>query len=113
MYQPSECDTTLQNGDQWFYNAGVGIRSLSTLVEVYHGTVGRNGFLMMDFAPDKDGLIAPDQVARYKEFGDYIKGCYGHPIASTTGAWEVVTWLRVLVCWCGVALLCVMQGCVL
>ena len=43
IYQPGECDTTLQNGDQWFYNAKVGIRSLPELLNVYHGTVGRNG----------------------------------------------------------------------
>jgi hypothetical protein len=44
---------------------------------VYHGTVGRNSFLMMDFAPTPEGMIAPDQAARYKEFGDWMRGCYG------------------------------------
>ena len=39
------------------------------VLQVYHGTVGRNGFLMLDFAPDRDGLIAPDQAQRYKQFG--------------------------------------------
>merc|ERR1719440_2752642 len=39
----------------------------------------------MDFAPNKDGLIAPDQVAAYKEFGDWIRSCYGSALASTNG----------------------------
>lgn len=30
----------------------------------------------MDYAPNTDGLIAPDQVARYKEFGDWQRSCY-------------------------------------
>ena len=77
MFCPSESDTTLQNGDAWFYNNRPGdIRTLEELQAVYHGTVGRNSFLMMDFAPNQDGLIAPDQVARYKQFGDWQKSCY-------------------------------------
>ena len=40
------------------------MRSLAELLDVYHGTVGRNAFLMMDFAPNRDGLIAPDQAQR-------------------------------------------------
>ena len=53
-------------GDQWFYDAKGGIRTLAELQDVYHGTVGRNSFLMMDYAPTPEGLIAPDQVARCK-----------------------------------------------
>eukprot|EP01045_Picozoa_sp_COSAG04_P022824 COSAG04_NODE_2634_length_3827_cov_8.999464_5_plen_169_part_00 len=48
-------------------------------------SVGRNGFLMMDFGPDKDGLIAPDQVAAYRRFGDWIRSCYGSAVAATLG----------------------------
>ena len=85
IYQPAEADTTLQNEDEWFYNGTVGIRSLGGLLDVYHGTVGRNTLLMMDFAPNPDGLIAPDQVQRYKEFGDYIRSCYGgEPVAEVS-----------------------------
>ena len=51
-------------------------------LQVYHGTVGRNGFLMLDFAPNQQGLIAPDQVARYAEFGTWIKTCYGSPLGT-------------------------------
>ena len=58
---------------------------MSTLEQVYHVSVGRNGFLMMDFGPDKDGLIAPDQVAAYKRFGDWIRRCYGFAVASARG----------------------------
>ena len=92
IYQPSEADTTLQNGDTWFYDGSVGIRSLQELQAVYHNTVGHNSFLMMDFAPNKDGLIADDQAARYKELGDWIRGCYGStPAAQLSG---VVATLR-------------------
>jgi alpha-L-fucosidase len=64
MFCPSESDTTLQNGDQWFFDPTSGIRTLGELQDVYHDTVGHNSFLMMDFAPTPEGIIAPDQVAR-------------------------------------------------
>ena len=73
---PSESDTTLQLSDQWFYDEKIGIRSLGELQDVYHGTVGHNSFLMMDFAITPNGLVAPDQLARYEEFGDWLRGCY-------------------------------------
>lgn len=82
VFQPAECDTTLQNGDAWFYNPSIGIRSLATLIGIYHNTVGRNGFLMLDFAPNQEGLIAPDQAVRYAELGSWIRGCYSQAVAS-------------------------------
>ena len=36
VWNPAESDTTLQNGDNWFWDPGAGLRSLATLVEVYH-----------------------------------------------------------------------------
>ena len=42
LWNPAESDTTLQNGDNWFYDPGAGLRSLSALADVYHSTVGRN-----------------------------------------------------------------------
>ena len=87
------------------FNHKVGIRSLAKMVDIYLETVGaqippfaptlcltlggvsvvqvgRNGFLMLDFAPNQDGLINPNQVARYAEIGDWIRQCYDHPVAS-------------------------------
>ena len=85
LFHPTEIDYTLQNQDKWGYDASVGNHNMSTLEQVYHASVGRNGFLMMDFGPDKDGLIAPHQVAAYKTFGDWIRRCYGSAVASVRG----------------------------
>ena len=81
---PKGCDTTLQEGDHWFYTSGDAIRTLAELIKVYHGTVGRNGVLELDFAINRDGLVEPAHVARYKEFGDWARSCYGTP------HWELV-----------------------
>jgi len=50
---------------------------------VYHGTVGRNGMLELDFAINRSGLVDEAHAERYKEFGDWIRACYGTPVVST------------------------------
>ena len=39
--------------------------------------------LELDFAIDRQGLVDPAHAVRYKEFGDWIRACYGAPVAST------------------------------
>eukprot|EP01062_Namystynia_karyoxenos_P053457 TRINITY_DN4328_c0_g1_i1.p1 TRINITY_DN4328_c0_g1~~TRINITY_DN4328_c0_g1_i1.p1 ORF type:complete len:631 (+),score=193.04 TRINITY_DN4328_c0_g1_i1:57-1895(+) len=74
---PGESDTTLQENDQWFYRKDYPIRSLKELQDVYHGTVGRNTNLLLDMAPTPDGVVDDKAMQRYKEFGDWIRQCYG------------------------------------
>ncbi|CAF3597999.1 unnamed protein product [Rotaria socialis] len=82
-YSVPECPTTLQVSDRWFYGgADFPIRPLQELVDTYHTTVGRNCKLVFDLAVGRDGLVDPKHASRYKEFGDYIRGCYGTPLAS-------------------------------
>lgn len=95
LFHPTEIDYTLQNQDRWGYDGSVGNHNMSTLEQVYHDSVGRNGFLMMDFGPDKDGLIAPDQVTAYKRFGDWIRACYGAAVVSTHGSVATNQTLRI------------------
>ena len=85
QFCPACCDTTLQDGDQWFYNANEGIRTLQQLITVYHDTVGNNCVLELDFAIDETGNIASAQAQRYKEFGDWINNCYGQSLKETNG----------------------------
>ena len=82
QWDSAGCDTTLQNGDHWFWTPTAGIRSLQELIQVYHHTVGSNGVLELDFAIDRDGLVNSAHAARYKEFGDWIRTCYGKPLAQ-------------------------------
>ena len=77
---PKGCDTTLQENDVWFYDPQGTIRSLETMVQIYHKTVGRNGVLELDVAVDKTGRIRHDHAQRYAELGDYIRDCYGSPL---------------------------------
>ena len=53
------------------------------MIQVYHQTVGRNCFLMLDLAPDRTGLIPVAHATRYKELGDFIRSCYGTSVIPT------------------------------
>lgn len=85
-WYPAETDFTLQNGDQWFFNANAGVRSPSSLRTMYEVSTGSNTALIIDFAPYPNGSIPDAQVAAATTLGDFIRGCYGKPVASTTGS---------------------------
>jgi len=91
LFCPKGCDTTLQNGDVWFYEKSSSIRTLAQLITVYHASIGMNGVIELDFAIDRDGLVEESQASRYKEFGNWIKNCYGSPVGSTHGNGTTVT----------------------
>lgn len=54
------------------------------MIDVYHQTVGRNCLLELDLAPDRSGLVPARHAARYKELGDFIRSCYGQPVAHAS-----------------------------
>ncbi|XP_065190272.1 uncharacterized protein LOC135821133 [Sycon ciliatum] len=56
-WYPAECDTTMQNHDNWFFNKDAGSRSLEEMKSVYHDTVGNNCNLMLNLAPDTTGTV--------------------------------------------------------
>ncbi len=49
-------------------------------MNIYEKSVGRNSFIILNCAPQKDGTIHPDDKKRYKEFGDEINRRFGHPL---------------------------------
>jgi hypothetical protein len=82
-FSPPECPTTLQVTDRWFYGGETfPIRPLQELIDTYHASVGRNCKLVLDLAVSRDGIVEPRHASRYKELGDFIRNCYGHPLVS-------------------------------
>ena len=72
VYIPNEADTPFRCGG-WFWHPDDRPKSLAELVDVYFMTVGRNSVLDLGLAPNRDGVIGADDVARLKEFGDYVR----------------------------------------
>ena len=44
----------------------------------------QNGVLELDFAISRTGEVDPTHAVRYKEFGDWIRSCYGTSVASVS-----------------------------
>ena len=84
-YIVKTCDTTLQNGDVWFFNNDDpnDIRTLDEMIDVYHDSVGNGCTLELDFAIDRDGLVNKVHADRYRVFGDWIRSCYDSPYEAT------------------------------
>ena len=72
-WYPSEVDVSIRPG--WFYHPkqDAKVKSLEELVDIYYQSVGMNSVLLLNIPPDTRGLIHEADVARLKEFGEYIK----------------------------------------
>jgi alpha-L-fucosidase len=79
VYAPAVCDTTLQSPTStWLYDPFHATpRDMSDLKLLYHQSVGRSCGLELNFAPMPNGTLAANFVARFKDFGVWIKACYG------------------------------------
>ena len=91
VWMPLEVDVTLKDHN-WFWSPGnyKNLRSINQLMEIYYTSVGRGGLLLLNAAPDTTGLIPPEDMALYKQFGDEINRRFEKCIASTSGNGEML-----------------------
>lgn len=73
IWYPAEVNTSIRPG--WFYHDSEDdrVKSLDELLKVYYGSVGGNSTFLLNFPPDKRGLIHENDAARMKEFGNTIR----------------------------------------
>lgn len=81
-WYPSEVDVSIRPG--WFYHEREDnkVKSLAELVDIYFYSVGCNSSLLLNVPPDKRGLIHENDVARLKEFGEYIEKTFSKDYTS-------------------------------
>ncbi len=65
---PAECDVSIRPG--WFYHQDedAKVKSVSELMDIYYGSVGRNCNLLLNIGADRRGLINENDAARLIEF---------------------------------------------
>lgn len=80
-FLPYECDCKIRRYN-WFYsdNDEQYLRSLDDLITLYNLSVGRGGNLLLNIAPDRNGLIPEADCKRIAAFGKYIKNKYSNPL---------------------------------
>lgn len=81
IWWPAECDVSIRPG--WFYHASEDgqVKSLSHLLDIYFKSVGRNSVMLLNVPPNRDGLIAPPDAQRLREFGRAIHSLFAHDLA--------------------------------
>jgi alpha-L-fucosidase len=81
---PAECDVSIRPG--WFYHAAQDdrIKSLEHLLDIYYGSVGRNGQLLLNIPPDRRGLIHENDVKRLEEFRKVLDRTFDENFAAGT-----------------------------
>lgn len=83
---PAMSDAPLR-AHEWFWEEGdeKKVRPLSSLLNMYYKSIGRNSTLVIGLAPDRRGLLQDADVDRCREFGRAIKKLFSNKIAETSG----------------------------
>ena len=66
-------------------------KSVNQLLEIYYKSVGRGGILLLNAAPNTDGLIPEGDMERYREFGDELSERFSNPKGTAKGAGKAFT----------------------
>lgn len=61
-WYPTEVNTTILGGNQWFWARNKHPRTVTQLVDIFYTSVGRNGNLILNLSPDKRGLVPDNQL---------------------------------------------------
>jgi len=75
-WYPAEIDVSIRPG--WFYHPGEDgqVKTPAQLLDIYNSSVGRNGVLLLNVPPNKQGLLALPDVASLKGFSKLITDTY-------------------------------------
>jgi alpha-L-fucosidase len=98
----------MQQDDQWFYIPAWPVHNMSDLVYTYQTSLGRNAnwyaqrsyqtccsndainfacrCRLLDIAPAPNSSVASTHMAQYQNLGNWIRSCYGSPIAQAAMA---------------------------
>ena len=83
-WMPGECDVPLIK-DGWFCTDKGRYWTMDELMNMYDSSVGHNCNLLLNAAPQADGLIKEEEMKMYAEFGRRIQGRYANRLCSTEG----------------------------
>ena len=81
-WYPAETDVSIRPG--WFYHPkeDAGVKTPEKLVDIYFGSVGRNGVLLLNVPPDTRGRIADADAESLAGMRAILDGAFSTPVAG-------------------------------
>ena len=81
VWRPAEVDVSIRPG--WFYHSAENdrVRTVDNLMDLYFSSVGRNGKLLLNVPPTRDGLLHATDVARLAAFRSRLRTMLDHDVA--------------------------------
>ncbi len=82
VWRPAEVDVSIRPG--WFYHPAEDsrVRSVDNLVSLYFSSVGRNGKLLLNVPPTREGVLMETDVARLGSFRERLTSLFEHDVAD-------------------------------
>jgi alpha-L-fucosidase len=79
-WYPAEVNTSILNG--WFWSAEKRPKSAERLVDYFYTSIGRNGNMLLNLAPDTRGLIPDDQLASLRRMAEVVDATFARNLAA-------------------------------
>ncbi|PTY07527.1 coagulation factor 5/8 type domain-containing protein [Opitutaceae bacterium EW11] len=79
-WYPAEVNTSILNG--WFWSAEKRAKSPAELVDYYYRSVGRNGNMLLNVAPDTRGLIPDNELASLRKMAEVVRDTFAKDLAD-------------------------------
>ena len=82
VWRPAEVDVSIRPG--WFYHPAEDdrVRSTGNLLELYFTSVGRNGKLLLNVPPTREGLLHPTDIIRLSDAHGKRKALFEEDLAA-------------------------------
>jgi alpha-L-fucosidase len=82
IWFPAEVDVSIRPG--WFYHEKEDslVKSPEQLIDIYFSSVGRNSMLLLNFSPDKRGLIPEKDIKHVRAMKAFIDSTFSKNIAA-------------------------------
>ena len=79
---PAECDVSIRPG--WFWHAAENpqVKSPEELITLYYQSVGRGATLLLNVPPNRDGLLAAEDMSSLRSFGAYRRATFAVDLAG-------------------------------
>ncbi len=82
VWRPAEVDVSIRPG--WFYHPAedARVRSADNLVDLYFSSVGRNGKLLLNVPPTRDGVLAVTDIDHLGQFESRLQALFKDDLAA-------------------------------